>query len=107
MDDEGAEFANLAMQANEFLPQSWNPRREQPERDRYFTGRADFLWNFNHHTERAITWYAEALAFSQIILGGFDTAKGGIDLPYIGRVAREHIAKGKNQGLDTEFPSND
>jgi hypothetical protein len=83
------------------LPGSWMPRRNQPEWDRDFNGRTEIQQNFNARTDKAGDWAMYALAFSEVILGGF--AGGGDDgltLADMGANARAFIAKGANQGLD-------
>lgn len=80
------------------LPKSWNPRREQPEWDRMFNGRASIQHNFTKRTDKAQQWLTEAAAFSEVIKGGFESPT---ELSVFAGNAREFIAKGTAQGLDS------
>ncbi|AWY07441.1 hypothetical protein SEA_UNTPL_41 [Streptomyces phage UNTPL] len=77
------------------LPGSWGPRREQPEWDRDFGGRADIQWHFAHRTDTAKEWMAFALGFSSTLIDGYE----GLD--EVIKVGRETIKtyapKGKQQ----------
>lgn len=62
-----------ARRALDDLPSSWGPRREQPERDRDFSGKAEIRAEFGRGSFRAIEWVVTATAFSEIIKGGYST----------------------------------
>jgi hypothetical protein len=78
------------------------PRREQPEWDRDFSGRAEIQTAFSHKMDKARQWAVEAVAFSEILKDGFreDGDTDDSRLIAFGAEARKIVAKGKNQGLD-------
>lgn len=93
-------FAELLHTFVESLPQSWNPRRDQPEHDRMFNGRAQIEMEFGQQSNTARQWLIEALAFSATVQGGFAAhTDDGLGLRTFGAVARGWVAKGTNQGL--------
>lgn len=96
-----AEWTEI-MQAVTSLPGSWQPRREQPEWDRDFTGRMEIQAEFGHRTDKARAWAVTALVFSDTLKQGFreDPSEDDSRLIAFGAEMRKHIAKGKNQGLD-------
>lgn len=81
------------------LPDSWMPRREQPEWDRDFSGRAEIQVAFSHKTDKAETWMREAVAFSETLKLGFreDPNEDDARLIAFAKDMRGHIAKGKQQ----------
>lgn len=85
------------------LPDSWMPRRDQPEWDRDFSGRNEIQVSFSHRTDKALTWMREAVAFSDTVKLGFreDPNEDDTRLMSFAKDMRVHIAKGKAQGLDT------
>jgi hypothetical protein len=87
------------MQAVTALPGSWQPRREQPEWDRDFTGRADVQTQFAHQTDKARDWCVTALVFSDTLKQGFrkDPSEDDTRLIEFAKEMRGYIAKGKNQ----------
>jgi hypothetical protein len=84
------------------LPDTWMPRREQPEWDRDFSGRAEIQTAFGHRTDKAVTWMREAVAFSDTLKLGFreDPKEDDSRLIAFAKDMREHIAKGKVQFED-------
>lgn len=93
-----ADWSDL-MNAVTELPPTWQPRREQPEWDRAFTGRADMQVQFSARTDTARQWLVEALTFSEILKAGFRSEECTDDsgLRSFGAMMRHHIAKGKQQ----------
>lgn len=79
------------------LPKSWNPRRPQPEWDRYFGGKASITEHFGHKTDRAKQWLDEAMAFSGIVLAGFESEK---ERYMFAHQAENHILNGPLQFED-------
>jgi hypothetical protein len=98
------EFMELLHEVNEAVPGSWNPRREQPEYDRMFNGRAEINQHFSNGTDKATTWLRECTAFSTVIKDGFEGGGGGDsrDLSTFARDARQYLSLGKNQGLNDD-----
>lgn len=84
------------------FPHGWDPRRIQPEWDRDFNGRADIVANFNGRTDKAHTWLAFCLQFSEVIQMGFRGPEDTDDsnLKSFAAIARKHAANGKNQFKD-------
>lgn len=54
------------------LPETWSPRREQPEWDRDFSGRAEIHHQFSTGGDKARDWMAFALAFSSTLIDGYE-----------------------------------
>lgn len=77
------------------LPGSWGPRRDQPEWDRDFGGRADIQSNFQHRTDKAREWMAFALGFSATLIDGYgdlsEVRKAGLE------AVKNYVPKGKKQ----------
>lgn len=97
--DANIDWAELGAKVNS-LPNTWMPRREQPEWDRMFTGMAEIQVSFQGRTDKARQWSVEAVAFSEILKGGFRDADGPQDdtaLLAFGKEMRAVVAKGKNQ----------
>jgi hypothetical protein len=100
-DFSNAEWPEI-MTAVTKLPGTWNPRREQPEWDRDFTGRADIEVQFGHATDKARDWALTALAFSDTLKMGFrkEPQHDDRELIAFGAEMRKVIAKGKAQFKD-------
>jgi hypothetical protein len=92
------DFATLMSKVTK-LPDTWMPRREQPEWDRDFSGRAEIQTHFGAKTDKAVTWMREAVAFSETLKGGFrqDPTEDDSRLIAFAKDMRGHIAKGKQQ----------
>jgi hypothetical protein len=77
------------------LPGTWGPRREQPEWDRDFSGKAEILASFQHKTDKAADWMRWTLRFSHTLVEGYE---GLENVRKTGRAAlSNHLPKGKKQ----------
>lgn len=77
------------------IPNTWGPRREQPEWDRDFGGSADIQFHFSHRTDAAHMWLAFCLNFSETLIDGFE---GKDNVLQFGReTVKAYVPKGKKQ----------
>lgn len=88
-------FKDMLITVANTLPENWGPRREQPEWDRDFNGRADIQSHFQTKSDKARDWMTYALAFSETLVSGYE------GLPEVRKVGRDALAlytpKGKYQ----------
>lgn len=77
------------------LPATWGPRREQPSWDRDFNGKAEIASNSLRRTDKIKQHIVEAVAFSEVIKGGYSDVADG--LAKVGRdsraILKQHAAK--------------